>query len=165
MLVESFSIAITDVNEFAVSTPVDNNVAANTVAENAVTGTLVGITAHASDADATDNTVSYSQIGRAACRESINSSSGGVTVDEAIDREADGASPNITLQATSADAWRSDVCFSIPITDVNEFAVSTPVDTNVAANTVAENAVTGTLVGITAHASDADATDNTVSYS
>src|SRR5260370_2340048 len=48
---------------------------------------------------------------------------------------------------------------------VNEFAVSTPLDTNLAANTVDENVAAGTVVGITAFASDADATTNAVSYS
>src|SRR5439155_611495 len=85
---ETFSIAITDVNEFAVSTPVDNNGGANTVAANAVTGTLVGITAHASDADATDNTVTYSLTDSAGGKFTINSSRGVVTVAAAIARAA-----------------------------------------------------------------------------
>ena len=54
-----FTIAINDVDEFDVSTPVDNNAAANAVDENAATGTLVGMTAFASDADATTNAVTY----------------------------------------------------------------------------------------------------------
>ena len=45
------------------------------------------------------------------------------------------------------------------LNDVDEFDVSAPVDTNAAANAVDENAAIGTVVGITAFASDADATD------
>ena len=55
--------------------------------------------------------------------------------------------------------------FSININDVDEFDVGTVSDTNVAANAVDENAANGTAVGITAAASDADATTNTVTYS
>ena len=47
------------------STPVDSDVAVNAVTENAATGTLVGVTAFASDADATNNTVTYSLTGNA----------------------------------------------------------------------------------------------------
>src|SRR5439155_859061 len=145
---ETFSIAITDVNEFAVSTPVDTNGAANTVAENAATGTQVGRAARRGGGDATDDTVSYNLTDNDGGKFAINSSSGVVAVAGAVDRDADGASLNITVRATSADTSTADETFSIAITDVNEFAVSTPVDNNGAANSVAENAATGTLSGI-----------------
>ena len=54
---------------------------------------------------------------------------------------------------------------AININDVDEFDVTAPADSNPAANAVAENAATGTLVGVTAQAADADATNNTVTYS
>src|SRR5205085_2761295 len=163
---KAFTIAINDVNEFAVSTPVDNNAAANAVAENAAVGTLVGVTAFASDADATTNTVSYSLTDNAGGAFQIDASSGVITVLDGtkIDR-ARRASDLVTVRATSADGSTADKAFTIAINDVNEFAVSTPVDNNAAANAVAENAAVGTLVGVTAFASDADATTNTVSYS
>ena len=40
------------------------------------------------------------------------------------------------------------------MSDVNEFAVTTPIDTNPAANAVNENAANGTVVGITAQAGE-----------
>src|SRR6202008_466352 len=162
---QAFTIAINDVNEFSVSTPVDNDNATNAVSENATVGTGVGITAFASDADATTNTVTYSLTDSAGGKFAIDASTGEGTVGGAIDREADGASLGIVVRATSADGSHADQAFTIAINDVNEFSVSTPVDNDNATNAVSENATVGTVVGITAFASDADATTNTVTYS
>ena len=87
-----------------------------------------------------------------------------VTVAGAIDREADGPSRNITVRATSSDGSFTDQAFTININDVDEFDVGAVTDSDAAANTVAEDAVVGTAVGITASASDADATNNTITY-
>ena len=57
---QSLTITLNDANEFAVTTPVDSDGTTNAVNENASNGTLVGITASASDADATTNGVTYS---------------------------------------------------------------------------------------------------------
>jgi len=161
---QSFSIAINDVNEFAVTTPTDTNVTANAVDENAAAGTVVGVTAFASDADATTNTVSYSLADNAGGKFAIDSSTGVVTVAGAIDREVD-ASLNITVRATSADGSTADQSFTLAVNDVDEFDVSTPVDSNAAADAVNENVAIGTVVGVTAFASDADATTSAVTYS
>ena len=56
-------------------------------------------------------------------RFAIDSSSGVVTVAGAIDREADGASRNITVRATSADGSFTDQVMAITINDVDEFDV------------------------------------------
>src|SRR5207247_521087 len=126
--------------------------------------TVVGVTAFASDADATTNTVSYSLIDSAGGKFAIDPTTGVVTVAGAIDREAD-ASLNITVRATSADGSTADQVFAIAVNDVNEFAVTTSTDTNATANAVNENVAIGTVVGVTASASDADATNNGVTYS
>jgi len=162
---QSISVTITDVDEFDVGAVSDTNAAANSVAENAANGTVVGITASASDADATTNAISYSLFNSDSGRFAINSSTGVVTVAGAIDREADGASRNITIRATSADGSFTDQAFTINITDVDEFDVGTVTDSNAGANSVAENASNGTVVGITASASDVDATTNAITYS
>ena len=47
---------------------------------------------------------------------------------------------------------------------MDEFDVGAVTDADAAANAVDENAVVGTTVGITASASDADATTNTITY-
>ncbi|MGE6291669.1 hypothetical protein, partial [Aeromonas media] len=90
---------------------------------------------------------------------------GVVTVAAAIDREALGASVNIEVTAISADGSSQAQTFTIAINDVDEFDVTTPTDTNAATNAVDENIAIGTLVGVTAFASDADATTNAVTYS
>ncbi|HEX6706807.1 MAG TPA: cadherin domain-containing protein [Albitalea sp.] len=161
---QAFSIAINDVNEFAVTTPADTDAAANAVDENSTIGTVVGLTAHASDADATTNVVTYSLTDDAGGKFAIDSSTGVITVAGAIDREVD-ASLDITVRGTSQDGSTADQVFTIAVNDINEFAVTTPVDTNAAANAVDENVAIGTLVGITASSGDADATNNSVTYS
>ena len=81
----------------------DTDGTANAVDENATVGTVVGIDVTASDNDATNNTITYSLADDDGGRFTINSSTGVVTVNGAIDREADGASRNITVRATSSD--------------------------------------------------------------
>ena len=163
---QTFSIGVTDDNsEFTVSAVTDSNAAPNSVAENATVGTLVGITAFASDADGSD-TVSYSLSDDAGGLFQIDSATGVVTVapGASIDFET-ATSHSIEVTATSTDGSTSTQTFSIGVTDDNsEFTVSAVTDSNAAPNSVAENATVGTLVGITAFASDADGSD-TVSYS
>jgi VCBS repeat-containing protein len=159
---QTISVTITDVNEGAVSAVVDNNAATDTVLENSAIGTTVGITALASDPDGAD-VVTYSLTNDAGGRFEIDANTGVVTVAGAIDGEA-AASYNITIRATSTDTSFTSLTVTISITDENESPVSTPVDSNATANSVAENAANGTLVGITASATDSDATTNTVTY-
>ncbi len=160
-----FTIAVADANEFDVTGPADADLMFNWVTEDAAVGTAVGITALASDADATTNAVSYSLASNPGGLFSIDAVTGVVTVASAIDREVVGPSTNITVRATSADGSVADTIFTIAVADTNEFDVSAPVDANGTANTVMENAAIGTAVGITASANDLDATDNAVSYS
>ena len=69
-----------------------------------------------------------------------------------------------SVRATSADGSFTDQGFTISINDVDEFDVTTPVDSDVTANAVDENAASNTVVGVTVLASDADATNNTITY-
>ncbi len=159
----SFTVQIADVDEFDVTPISDTNAAANAVTENAAIGTTVGITAFASDGDATNSGVSYSLTDDAGGRFAINSTTGVVTVAGAIDREA-GATQAITVRATSADGSIATQSYTITVNDVDEFDVTPVSDTNAAANAVTENATVGTTVGITAFASDGDATNSGVTY-
>ena len=68
------------------------------------------------------------------------------------------------MRATSSDGSFTDQGFTININDLDEFDVGAVTDVDAAANTVAEDAIVGTAVGITATASDADATNNTITY-
>ena len=119
----------------------------------------------ASDADATTNTATYSLFDNDGGRFAIDANTGVVTVAGAINRETDGATRNITIRATSADASFTDQVFLIAIVDANEFDVSTIVDASVTPNFVFENSANGVLVGIVADAFDGDATLNGVVYS
>ena len=51
---QSFTIAVTDVNESGVTAISDTDAAADYVLENSANGTAVGVTAFADDADGTD---------------------------------------------------------------------------------------------------------------
>ncbi len=161
----SFTIALTDENEAVISPVVDTDPAPNRVPENAATGATVGITAFARDPDA-GATVSYSLLDDAGGRFRIDAVTGVVTVADGSLLDFEGAtSHQIVVRATSSDTSTTDLAFTIGIGDVNEFSVGVPVDVNATPNAVDENAANGTAVGITAFASDADGSNNAVTYS
>jgi hypothetical protein len=146
---QTFTISVNDV---APSAPVDSNAAANTVLEGAANGTAVGITASSSDVNG--GAVTYSLIGdTSAGGFTINATTGVVTVADGskIDFEsAPGHAYTVTVQSSDGTLTSSQA-FTINVGDV---AMTTPVDTNGATNSVAEGAAAGTAVGITAQASD-----------
>ena len=159
---ETFSINVADVDEFDVGAVTDSDAAADTVAEDAAVGATVGVTASASDADATDG-VSYSLSDDAGGLFAIDADTGVVTVAGSLDAET-AASHDITILATSDDGSMSSETVTINVSDVDEFDVGAVVDTDGGSNTITEDASAGAATGIVASASDADATDN-VSYS
>ena len=147
---QTFTINVGDVS---MTTPVDSNGGANSVAEGAAAGSTVGITASATDPSGPAPT--YSLIGdTSAGGFTINASTGVVTVANPakIDFESSGAghSYNITVQASNGVQTTSQV-FTVGVTDV---APSTPTDSNGVANNVIEGAANGTVVGVTAASTD-----------
>ena len=94
----------------------------------------------------------------------IDPITGVVTLPPASRWMRDAASHVLTITASHGTAPVDTSTVTINLTDVDEFDVSTPVDTNAAANAVNENAANGATVGVTAFASDADATTNGVTY-
>jgi c-di-GMP-related signal transduction protein len=158
---QAIAVTVTDVDE-GPGAITDSNAAANSVAENAANGTKVGITAFADDPDAGDN-VSYTLTDDAGGRFAVNSLTGEVTVANGALLDFDTkSSHDVTVKATSSGG-DSTKTFTITLTDVNE-GPGAITDANAAANTVAENAVLGAVVGITAFADDPDAGDD-VTYS
>jgi hypothetical protein len=126
-------------------------------------------TVTATDAD-DGATQTYSIVGGAdAARFTIDATTGALSFVSAPNREAPTDSDsdsvyNVTVRVSDGVSF-DDQAIAVTVNDVNEFAVTTPVDTNAAANAVNENSAIGTVVGVTALASDADATTNTVTYS
>ncbi|GGI20989.1 beta strand repeat-containing protein [Bradyrhizobium guangdongense] len=147
---QTFTIAVSDV---APTVPVDSNAAANTVAEGAANGSTVGITA--SSTDINGPAVTYSLIGDTSGGGfTINAATGVVTVADStkIDFETSGAGHSYTVTAEASDGTlTSSQSFTVAVTDV---APSVPVDSNAAANSVAEGAAAGSTVGVTASSTD-----------
>ena len=171
---QALTFTVTDSNEFSVSTPTDADGNPNQISEDAVAGTAVGITASASDADGTNNTVSYgftndNLITTAESLFSVASDTGIVTLTHSnvLDYESE-TSYKLVIEATSSDGSSATSTFTIDLTDVNEHHVSFSVlspDADSSPDQISEDAVAGTAVGITASASDYDGTNNTISYS
>jgi VCBS repeat-containing protein len=133
-------------------TPVDSNATANAVAEGAAVNTPVGLTVSASHTALLPLTYSLTADSSGGGFK-IDSTTGVVTVADPtkIDFESSpGHAYTVTARASDGIISTSQT-FTIGVTDV---APSTPVDSNAAANTVAEGAAANTLVGITAAATD-----------
>ncbi len=160
---QGFTIAVNDLDEFDVGTISDTNGAVDTVAEDAVAGAAVGITALATDGDVTD-AVTYSLSDDAGGRFAIDASTGVITVNATLDYET-ATSHSVTVLATSDDGSTASQAFTITVSDVDEFDVGAISDTDATADAVDENSVAGTSVGVTAFATDGDGSNNAVTYS
>jgi hypothetical protein len=161
---QQFTINLSNINDNPVSAISDSNAAADAVAENAATGTVVGITTLAIDADA-GATISYSLSDNAGGRFAIDASSGVITVADGSLLDFEFATRHdVTVLATSSDGSTNSQLFTINLSNGNDNPVDSIRDSNVAADAVVENAANGTEVGITALTIDADA-GTTISYS
>jgi Ca2+-binding RTX toxin-like protein len=129
---QTFTIAVTNVNDNDVIGPVDSNGAVNTVAEDASFGAPVGITAFATDADS-GTMISYSLSDDAGGKFAIDEATGVVTVNNALDFET-ASSHNITVLATSTDGATGSETFTIAVTNVNEAPNITTTALNVEEN-------------------------------
>lgn len=162
----TFTIIIEDDNsEFAASMPADSDATANQVSETTANGSTVGVTAISNDADISDS-VTYSLDNNAGGRFTIDPQTGIIAVanDALLDAETS-QNHSVTVKATSSDGSFTTTTFIIIIEDDNsEFAASTPVDSNTAANLVNESAVNDSAVGVTANGPDNDVSD-AVTYS
>ncbi|MDZ4849778.1 MAG: cadherin domain-containing protein [Pirellulaceae bacterium] len=134
---QSFTVTITDINEFQVGSISDLNSAVNEVIENVPNGTLVGINAFAKDNDGLNNTVTYSLLDNAGGRFSINATSGVVRVADGtlLDREvAEGY--DIVVRASSSDGSISTQSFRIGLIGAND---NLPVFTSADQVSIVEN--------------------------
>ncbi|MFO0996629.1 MAG: Ig-like domain-containing protein [Alphaproteobacteria bacterium] len=139
--------------------PVDVNATANVVLEGSTGGTLVGITAHATDVD-TDSTVTYSLQNDADGRFVIDALTGVVSVAEgAVLNFEDAASHAITVAATDG-FFTTTSNFTINVANAPPSAV---VDIDASSNLVPEGVGAGTAVGL--HLAALDPAGGTVTYS
>ncbi len=146
----------------AFNNPIDANPAANQIAELAVVGAAIGITASASDPDAGD-TVSYSINDT---RFAIDATTGVITRSGSgtLDFETQ-TQITLTVTATSSDHSTATQTFTVNVLNSPEpVAFGTPADADTTTNQIAQGAAAGTKVGITASAADPDA-GSTVTYS
>ena len=142
----------------APDTLIDTDAANNEVAEGALNGTIVGISALATDADG--DTISYSLTDNAGGRFAIDATSGTVSVADGtlLDFEA-AATHSITVQADDGNGGIITQNFTIDVTNVNEAPV---LNTNLLDQTVAE----GATASYTFNATDfSDVDGDVLSYS
>lgn len=142
----SFTIEVTNVTAGA---PADTNAAANTVSEAVTNGTAVsGLTVVAADPN---GGVTYSLVDDADGRFAIDAATGAVTVANASLLDYDVATSHQIIVRATDGTGAVETNFTI---DVANAAPTTPTDVEAAANMVSEDAVNGTLVGITASAAE-----------
>ena len=136
----------------APTTPIDTNVAANSILETASGGELAGITAQASDIDYSD-TVTFSLVSDAGGRFVIDPSTGVVSVAPGATFEAASEpSLSITVRATDGTGRFADSAFTIAVQNVNQ----APESVDLVGSTLPES-VEGAVVGaVTAFDPDAD---------
>ncbi len=161
---ETIIIDVIDVNESKepIGPLSDSDTSANLVAENSDAGTVVGVTAFATDPDSID-TVSYEIVDQDSPFV-IDPISGVISVAPGadIDRETS-PSIDVTVKATSTDGTSTTKTFTVEVGDKDEFDIGPVSDVDTSDNTISETADGGEDTGITAFAEDEDATD-TVTY-
>ena len=149
----TITVNVGDINE-APSAISDTNGAANSIDEDVSNGTLVGITASATDVDAGD-AITFSLSDDAGGRFAIDANTGVVSVADAsqINYE-DATSHGITVVATDSGGLTSQANYTITIGNVND----TPTAITPASFSVDENSALGTVVA-TLGTTDEDVAD------
>ncbi len=151
---KAFTINVTNANE----TPTDIALSANSVAENSAIGSTVG-SLSSTDVDAGD-TFTYTLVSGTGSTDNAQftiDGSGNLKTAAAFNFEAT-PSFSIRVRTTDAGGLFFEKVFTVNVTNVNE----APTDIALSANTIAENAVSGTNVG-SFSSTDPDAA-NTFTY-
>ena len=156
-LVDAYNNDLSLIDSMSGITDVD--LQAELISENAAIGTPVGITALAIEGGG--DGITYSLSSNPGSLFSIDSSTGIVTLAGNLDYET-AISHMIDITATSSDGTSRVGSFTISVSN-SGVDVGLISDTNATLSTVSENAIVGTLLGITAFAEDLNAAD-TVTY-
>jgi uncharacterized delta-60 repeat protein len=139
-----YSLSLTDVNEFAVTQPVDTDSNVDGISETAPVGSIIGITVHATDNDGSNNTVTYALVDSANGRFAIHPTTGVVTLAIAnLDHET---TPmlSILVRATSSDGSTADQLFGFVIANVDEPVVLVANQANVTGDVLSTFSNSGT---------------------
>jgi hypothetical protein len=156
---QSVVVTFTNVNDAPVM-----NTDTFSIVENSLLGTTVGF-ATSTDPDFGD-TRNYTIVsGNINGAFGINAGSGEIVVlnPAALDFETI-TSFSLSIAVTDAAGASSTAIVTINVTNVSDNSITAISDTDATSETIAENSGNGTVVGITALATDADVSD-TVSYS
>jgi hypothetical protein len=126
------------------------------VAENSDAGTVVGVTALATDPDTSDD-VAYEIVDQNSPFV-IDPTSGVISVAPGadIDRETT-PTIDVTVKATSTDGTSTTKTFTVEVGDEDEFDIGPVSDVDTSDNTISESSDGGENTGITAFAEDEDA--------
>ena len=151
---QTFTIAVTDVNEFPVGPVTDTDIADNTLSENATASSYTGITLSAADEDGSA-IVTYALTDSDDGLFLADTNTGIVTLRGPLDYERS-TRHTIIARAVSDDGSSSTAAFTVNVTDVNESAVGAVTDTDPAADELPENALASSYTGITLSATDED---------
>ena len=149
-----FAINVTNANE----TPTDIAISANTIAENAVSGTTVG-SFSSTDPDV-GNTFTYTLVAGTGSTDNAQFTiDGSGTLKSAVPFDFE-ATPTLSVRVRTTDQGGLffEKAFTINLTNANE----TPTDVALSANTIVENSASGTTVG-SFSSTDPDA-GNTFTY-
>ena len=158
-VVSSITLNIANVDEVAPTFNNGSTATATTLVENSGAGQVV-YTAQATDTDfnapntATSLVYTLDQVGDYQLFQ-INQTTGAVTLIGNPDYETK-QSYSFTVRVRDADGNYTTQAVSLAVSNLNDNPVTAVSDSNVATNTVAENAAVGTVVGLTASANDAD---------
>ncbi|MDA0660590.1 MAG: cadherin domain-containing protein [Planctomycetota bacterium] len=163
----TFNITITPVNDN--SPVITSNGGGLTASVNVAENSTAVTTVTATDGDLPGQTLTYSISGDDAGLFTIDLNTGVLEFTSGRNRESHSDFDSngiyeVTVQVSDGTLTDSQA-ISVTITDLNEFNVSVPTDSDAATNEVDENVIIGTTVGLTANAFDLDATNNTITYS
>lgn len=155
--VEDFVITIADLDDNVLSAVSDDDGAANSFPEESLVDTAVNLTGNATDADGTAN-ITYALTSNPGGHFKIDATTGVVTTTATpVDFETN-TSVTVRVEATeNTHGASTNADFVINVVDVDETALTLVGDSDGTANTVPESAGADQLVGVTAFASDADA--------
>ena len=151
-------INVTNVNEAPIFS---SSSATFDISENSAKGTNIGTALSATDPDSGD-TLTYSLQRGDASSFSIDSATGQISVNDALDYEAKNSYTDLAVRATDSAGSIGAILVTVNVTDVNEAPTFT--DGSTISRSVAENTGSGQDIGSAVSATDPD-TDDTLVYS